>query len=255
MHRPAYLDYVGVKRFDASGEVVGERRFLGLYTHTAYSASPWEIPVLRRKAQRVVERSGLPPGSHDHKALVDILETYPRDELFQISEDELLRDRARHSSPRRAPARTALRAAGRVRTLPVLPRLRAARARSTPRTGGGSRRSSRRRSTGTSVDYTTRVSESVLARLHFVVYTAARARFRSTTSPRSRRRLAAVDALLERTTCATRSPSSSARRAPARSSSATARRSRPRTGRTSPPARRCSTSSGSSGSTRTATSG
>ena len=89
VHRPAYLDYIGVKRFDATGEVVGERRFLGLYTHTAYSASPWEIPVLRRKAQRVVERSGLPPGSHDHKALVEILETYPRDELFQIREDEL----------------------------------------------------------------------------------------------------------------------------------------------------------------------
>ena len=89
VHRPSYLDYVGVKRFDADGEVAGERRFLGLYTHTAYSASPWEIPVLRRKAERVVERSGLLRGSHDHKALVDILETYPRDELFQITEDEL----------------------------------------------------------------------------------------------------------------------------------------------------------------------
>jgi len=78
-----------VKRFDVDGEVAGERRFLGLYTHTAYSASPWEIPVLRRKAQRVVDRSGLLTGSHDHKALLDIIETYPRDELFQISEDEL----------------------------------------------------------------------------------------------------------------------------------------------------------------------
>jgi glutamate dehydrogenase len=90
VHRPAYLDYVGVKRFDDSGEVSGERRFLGLYTHTAYSASPWDIPVLRRKAQQVVERSGLLLGSHDHKALLDILENYPRDELFQISEDKLL---------------------------------------------------------------------------------------------------------------------------------------------------------------------
>ena len=60
VHRPSYLDYIGVKRFDASGEVAGERRFLGLYTHTAYSASPWEIPVLRRKAEHVVECSGLP---------------------------------------------------------------------------------------------------------------------------------------------------------------------------------------------------
>jgi glutamate dehydrogenase len=89
VHRPAYLDYVGVKRFDDAGAVSGERRFLGLYTHTAYRASPWEIPVLRRKAQGVVDRSGFVHGSHDYKALVEILESYPRDELFQIGEDEL----------------------------------------------------------------------------------------------------------------------------------------------------------------------
>jgi glutamate dehydrogenase len=89
VHRPAYLDYVGVKRFDDAGAVSGERRFLGLYTHTAYRATPWEIPVLRRKAQSVVDRSGFVPGSHDHKALVEILESYPRDELFQIGDDEL----------------------------------------------------------------------------------------------------------------------------------------------------------------------
>ena len=89
VHRPAYLDYVGVKRFDEAGAVSGERRFLGLYTHTVYRASPWEIPVLRRKAQGVVDRSGFVPGGHDHKALVEILESYPREELFQIGEDEL----------------------------------------------------------------------------------------------------------------------------------------------------------------------
>jgi len=89
VHRPAYLDYVGVKRFDEAGEVVGERRFLGLYTSSAYSARPDEIPLLRRKVRRVRERSGMPPGSHDDKALVEILESYPRDELFQISDDDL----------------------------------------------------------------------------------------------------------------------------------------------------------------------
>ena len=68
---------------------MGERRFLGLYTSTAYSARPDEIPLLRRKVRKVRERSGLPPGSHDDKALIEILETYPRDELFQISDDEL----------------------------------------------------------------------------------------------------------------------------------------------------------------------
>src|SRR5581483_506927 len=90
VHRPTQLDYVGIKRFDERGAVVGERRFLGLYTSTAYSASPWQIPVLRRKVQSVLDRSGLVPASHDYKALVEIVETYPRDELFQITEDELL---------------------------------------------------------------------------------------------------------------------------------------------------------------------
>jgi glutamate dehydrogenase len=91
VHRPVYTDYVGVKRFSTAGEVIGERRFLGLYTSVAYSASVFDIPVLRRKARSVVERSGIVPGSHKGKALLSILETYPRDELFQISTDELLR--------------------------------------------------------------------------------------------------------------------------------------------------------------------
>jgi glutamate dehydrogenase len=89
VHRPAYLDYVGVKRFGEDGEVVGERRFLGLYTTAAYRASAGEIPLVRRKEQAVVKRAAFPPASHDEKALVEILDTYPRDELFQIPEDEL----------------------------------------------------------------------------------------------------------------------------------------------------------------------
>jgi glutamate dehydrogenase len=89
VHRPAYLDYVGVKRFGADGEVVGERRFLGLYTTAAYRAVASEIPLVRRKVESVVARAGFPPASHAEKALVEILDTYPRDELFQIPEDEL----------------------------------------------------------------------------------------------------------------------------------------------------------------------
>ena len=89
VHRPAYLDYVGVKRFGADGEVVGERRFLGLYTTAAYRAVASEIPVVRRKVEAVVARAAFPPASHAEKALVEILDTYPRDELFQIPEDEL----------------------------------------------------------------------------------------------------------------------------------------------------------------------
>ncbi len=91
VHRPGYLDYIAIKRFDAKGEVCGEDRFLGLFTSTAYSAKPSDIPLLRRKVANVVTRAGLVPGSHADKALINILENYPRDELFQITEDELLR--------------------------------------------------------------------------------------------------------------------------------------------------------------------
>jgi NAD-specific glutamate dehydrogenase len=85
------LDYVAVKRFDARGDVCGEHRFLGLFTSTAYSAKPSDIPLLRRKTANVLRRAHLPPGGHAEKALINILDTYPRDELFQTSEDELLR--------------------------------------------------------------------------------------------------------------------------------------------------------------------
>ncbi|GAA0404079.1 NAD-glutamate dehydrogenase [Microbispora corallina] len=90
VYRPHYLDYVGVKLFSPEGEVVGERRFLGLFTHVAYNESISRIPVLRRKLAEVLDRAGLPPDSHDGKDLIEILETYPRAELFQISVDELL---------------------------------------------------------------------------------------------------------------------------------------------------------------------
>jgi glutamate dehydrogenase len=89
VHRPSYLDYIGVKSFDEQGEVVGERRFLGLYTSAAYNRNPRDIPVLRRKVAKVLERVGLPRYSHDWKSLLNILETFPRDELFQISDDQL----------------------------------------------------------------------------------------------------------------------------------------------------------------------
>ena len=91
VHRPGYLDYIAVKRFDAAGQVCGEDRFLGLFTSTAYSTSPGNIPLLRRKVADVISRAGLAPGSHAGKALANILDTYPRDELFQTTADELLR--------------------------------------------------------------------------------------------------------------------------------------------------------------------
>jgi len=89
VHRPGYLDYIGVKRFDANGNVIGERRFVGLYTSSAYHARPSEIPLLRHKVASVVAKAGFPPMSHMGKNLVTILETYPRDELFQVDEATL----------------------------------------------------------------------------------------------------------------------------------------------------------------------
>ena len=164
-----------------------------------------------------------------------------------------LRDGARHSPSRRAPARAALRAPGRVRTLPLVPRLRAAgavRHREPAADPGDPPAGVRRARASTS----RRVCPSRCWRASTSSSTPSRARRRSSTSPRSRR---GSPRRREpgRTISATRWRSSSARPVPARSSSATARRSRAPTGRTSPPARRCTTSSGSSGSTRTATSG
>ncbi|HEU5295279.1 MAG TPA: NAD-glutamate dehydrogenase [Burkholderiaceae bacterium] len=89
VHRPGYTDYIGVKRYDRQGRVVGEHRFLGLFTATAYSARVSETPLLRGKVEAIAARAGLPTGGHLAKALTHILETYPRDELFQISDDEL----------------------------------------------------------------------------------------------------------------------------------------------------------------------
>jgi glutamate dehydrogenase len=91
VHRPGYLDYVGIKQFDAKGRLVGERRFLGLWTSAAYNSNPREIPVLRQKVAQVAEHFALAPDSHDGKALQHILESFPRDELFQASVAELNR--------------------------------------------------------------------------------------------------------------------------------------------------------------------
>jgi glutamate dehydrogenase len=91
VHRPGYLDYVGIKRFDVKGRLIGERRFLGLWTSAAYNSNPREIPLLRQKVAQVAEHFALAPDSHDGKALQHILESFPRDELFQASVAELNR--------------------------------------------------------------------------------------------------------------------------------------------------------------------
>ncbi|HEY3520891.1 MAG TPA: NAD-glutamate dehydrogenase domain-containing protein, partial [Rhodanobacteraceae bacterium] len=104
VHRPGYMDYIGVLCFDDKGRPVGEQRFLGLFTSTAYMRRPQDVPLVRQKVEAVMQRCGLRRESHSGKAMRHILETLPRDELLQSSADELsalstgifdLKDRAR----------------------------------------------------------------------------------------------------------------------------------------------------------------
>jgi glutamate dehydrogenase len=90
VHRRAYMDYVGVKRFGPDGRASGETRFVGLFTAEAYDKAASEVPLIRRKVRNALERAGKIEGTHSYKRLKNILENYPRDELFQITEDELL---------------------------------------------------------------------------------------------------------------------------------------------------------------------
>ncbi|GAB2675656.1 NAD-glutamate dehydrogenase [Aliiglaciecola aliphaticivorans] len=87
--RPAYMDYVGIKCFDKEGNVTGEHRFLGLYAASFYNSSATQLPVLQKKIERICEYSGFDKNSHAYKAFVNIIETYPRDELLQGDDEEL----------------------------------------------------------------------------------------------------------------------------------------------------------------------
>ncbi|CAN5323791.1 NAD-glutamate dehydrogenase [soil metagenome] len=90
VHRRVHMDYFGVKRFDAKGEPVGEVRFVGLFTAEAYNQPVGQTPLISGKTEAVFQRAGLPEGGHSAARLRNILNAWPRDDLFQISEDELL---------------------------------------------------------------------------------------------------------------------------------------------------------------------
>ncbi|RQW63559.1 NAD-glutamate dehydrogenase [Vibrio viridaestus] len=90
IHRPAYTDYIGIKKFDSKGNVIGEHRFTGLYTSAVYNQTVESIPLIREKVERILMASGYFNGSYAYKALHNILENYPRDELLQAKEEELL---------------------------------------------------------------------------------------------------------------------------------------------------------------------
>lgn len=89
VHRPAYMDYVGIKRFDKEGNVIGEDRFVGLYSASFYNSSATQLPILEAKIERICALSGFEKGSHAYKTVLNIIETYPRDELLQASDQEL----------------------------------------------------------------------------------------------------------------------------------------------------------------------
>jgi glutamate dehydrogenase len=171
VHRPGYLDYIGVKRFDAAGKVLGERRFVGLYTSTAYHADPRSVPLLRRKVARVIERSGFRQYSHAYKNLLSVLQAYPRDELFQVDEDTLLET-----------ALGILRLGDRRKTRVFLRRDFYGRFYSClifmPRENFNTdvrlkiQEILRRHLAGTSVEFNVYFSEAVLARLHMLVRTS-----------------------------------------------------------------------------------
>lgn len=127
VHRPGYMDYVGVLRFDEQGRAIGERRFIGLFTSGAYMRRPGDVPLVRTKVEQVMQRSGLRSASHSGKALKHILETLPRDELFQCTAEEAARDHPRHPRPAGASAFATVPAQGPLRALLLGARLHSPR--------------------------------------------------------------------------------------------------------------------------------
>jgi len=170
VHRPVYMDYIGIKRFNGSGDVIGEHRFLGLYTSAAYNRSPRDIPLLRRKVEAVLVRAGFPRFSHGGKALLNVLETYPRDELFQIGDDELFNNAMRIltlEDRRRAHVFVRREAFGRfVSCLVYVPRDRFDTA-----TRERLQAILLETFAGESVDFTVYISESLLVRVYFIIHT------------------------------------------------------------------------------------
>ncbi|MFW6202039.1 MAG: NAD-glutamate dehydrogenase domain-containing protein, partial [Gemmatimonadota bacterium] len=89
VHRRARMDYIGVKKLDDEGEIVGERRFIGLFTSQAYSEDAEDIPILREKLRAILEDAGVIPDSHDYKEIITIFNSMPKEELFLTSAEEI----------------------------------------------------------------------------------------------------------------------------------------------------------------------
>jgi glutamate dehydrogenase len=168
VHRSSYLDYVGIKQFDENGEPVSECRFIGLLSSTAYTESVMQVPVLRRKAIELFRQTGFDPNSHSGKGLLDVLETYPRDELLQAPVEDLLPivQSVLHLQERRA-VKLFVRRDVYNRYLSCLVYL--PRDRYTTAVRLKMQQILKDAIGAESVDYAAYVTESVLARVHFVV--------------------------------------------------------------------------------------
>ena len=173
IHRSAHLDYIGIKRINAEGVVTGEWRFLGLYTSAAYHQCAIKVPLIRRKVRHVLEKSGYILGGHKNQALSYILETYPRDELFQIERESLRETVMGISQLQKCQQRIRLFVRpdtyGRFFScLVYVPRERYD-------TDIGKRMQAvlLKAFGGTHIEFHVRLSECVLAQVHFIVYTPA----------------------------------------------------------------------------------
>jgi len=168
VHRSSYLDYIAVKRFGSSGQVVGEYRFLGLYTHVAFTESIATIPILRRKLADVLAVAGLAAGSHDGNNVAEVLEFYPREELFMATATELAEVAAgvlRLGERRQTRLFLRRDIYGRyISCLIYLPR-----DRYTTQVRLRAQEILQRGLNGSQVDYSVQVGESPVARLHIVV--------------------------------------------------------------------------------------
>src|SRR3954468_23814617 len=168
VHRRAWLDLVAVNLPAEKAGAVRQYRFVGLFPSAAYTSSVLDVPLVRRRVAEVVARSGVPADSHTGKERLDVLETYPRDELRQVTADELLpvAMAVLHLQERRQ-TRLFLRqdSPGRLWSALVYP----PRDRYTTEVRLAMQELLLTRLGGTSIEYTARSTESVLARLHFVV--------------------------------------------------------------------------------------
>ncbi|MHB0927477.1 MAG: NAD-glutamate dehydrogenase [Candidatus Nanopelagicales bacterium] len=168
VHRRGFADHIGIKTFDERGRVIGEQRFYGLFTSEAYAASVLGIPLIRKRVQAVMDALDLVPDSHSARDLLQFLETYPRDELFQTHAPQLVRVAAAAGQLRALrQTRLFVRIDDYARFVSCIVYLPRDRYNTVVRTRLDSLL--KQTFTGVSSEYTALVTESLLARVHFVV--------------------------------------------------------------------------------------